>query len=113
MQVEATCFPYFPKACRKSDREFEHLLEGCFRLACCFGFFSEQQLFLFDLPDLLFIRLDNRAGVRLHETGEQSFDLRIQFLDLLSIERRVFAGAVLALIPRSTEHALGNREVLR
>ncbi|WP_119629890.1 hypothetical protein [Methylocaldum marinum] len=108
MHVEATCFPDFPKAYRKPDREFEHLLEGCFRLACCFRFFSEQQLFLFDLPDLFLIRLDDRAGVRLHETGEQSFDLRIQFLDLLGIKRGILTGAVLALIPRSTEHPLGN-----
>ncbi|MGR3804843.1 hypothetical protein [Marinibacterium profundimaris] len=113
MQVETTSFPDFPKVCGKSDREFEHLLEGCFRLARSFGFFSEQQLFLFDLPDFLFIRLDDRAGVRLHETGEQGFDLRIQFLDLAGIERGILTGAVLALIPRSTEHALGNRELRR
>ncbi|MCA0851493.1 hypothetical protein [Salipiger thiooxidans] len=100
MKVEAPCFPDFPKVCRKSDGEFEHLFKACSRFACCLRFFGQQEFLMFQFGNLLFVGFDDRAGVGLHKAGEQRLDLLVQFTDLVGIDRGIFTGAVLALIPR-------------
>ncbi|MDF1856283.1 hypothetical protein [Pseudooceanicola sp.] len=55
---------------------------------------------MFEFGNLLFVSFDDRAGVGLHETGQQRLHLLVQFADLVGIERGIFTGAVLALIPR-------------
>ncbi|WP_306117104.1 MULTISPECIES: hypothetical protein [unclassified Roseovarius] len=104
MQLEATSFPEFTKACGKLHGEFEHLLEGGARLSDSGGFFGQDQSFLIKIRNPLFIGFDDGSVLRFNETVEQFGALRLQVFNLGSVESGMFLGFFHARIPDRRKH---------
>ena len=67
-------FPKIPRVCEKRHRGLKNLVIVSHRRAAFGDVFRQNQLVVFQLTDLAFIRADDRRVVRFHDPVEQLAD---------------------------------------
>ncbi|WP_288805586.1 hypothetical protein [uncultured Novosphingobium sp.] len=71
---QRTAFPEIPRVCEELHRGLKNLVIVLRRCAAFGDVFRQNQLVMFQLTDLAFIRADDRCVVRFHDPVEQLAD---------------------------------------